>query len=339
MTDAISALPPATQPIRHESDYEGPPETREMAFSELWQDKEKGMSFGDILDIVNPLQHIPVVSTIYRMVTGDEISMGARMAGGALFGGPLGLLSAGVVAGFEEASGGTVEQHVASLFGTEGDGGAAGATDLPTEAQLAAAAPAVNAGAAANASGQAAAMPVLTEAQLALLTGTAPAAGQTAGPAPAAEKAAAMDRAADADTMTADPAAEGVEPGRRESAVPAAAAKNERADAAETARARLAREIAAAQRAQAGLLIASLQADGAAASLTAPGSDRTGPARPAAGEKAAEAAPAQAIPFRGHPYMLPRGAPADLVANTMERAVQLYHHSLQQQTAPLPAPR
>lgn len=47
-----------------------------------------GLTFGDLLDVINPLQHIPMVSSIYRAVTGDEISPGARVAGGALYGAP-----------------------------------------------------------------------------------------------------------------------------------------------------------------------------------------------------------------------------------------------------------
>jgi hypothetical protein len=43
-----------------------------------------------IIDIINPLQHIPVISTIYRHMTGDEISPAARIAGDALYGGPIG---------------------------------------------------------------------------------------------------------------------------------------------------------------------------------------------------------------------------------------------------------
>lgn len=48
-------------------------------------------SFKDLFDIVNPLQHIPVVSTIYREATGDTISGVSRIIGGALFGGVAGL--------------------------------------------------------------------------------------------------------------------------------------------------------------------------------------------------------------------------------------------------------
>ena len=48
------------------------------------------VSFWDFVDIINPLQHIPVVSTIYRGLTGDAIAPAARIAGGALFGGFIG---------------------------------------------------------------------------------------------------------------------------------------------------------------------------------------------------------------------------------------------------------
>ena len=49
-----------------------------------------GFTFFDFLDIINPLQHIPVISTIYRAITGDQIDPGSRIAGASLFGGPLG---------------------------------------------------------------------------------------------------------------------------------------------------------------------------------------------------------------------------------------------------------
>jgi hypothetical protein len=47
-------------------------------------------SFADLIDIVNPLQHIPVVNTIYRHMTGDQISAPAQFMGATLYGGPLG---------------------------------------------------------------------------------------------------------------------------------------------------------------------------------------------------------------------------------------------------------
>jgi len=51
---------------------------------------EDGFTFGDILDIVNPLQHIPVISTIYRKISGDIIAPSMQIAGDAIFGGPIG---------------------------------------------------------------------------------------------------------------------------------------------------------------------------------------------------------------------------------------------------------
>lgn len=47
------------------------------------------LTFGDFLDIINPLQHLPLVSTIYRAITGDDISVGSRAAGALIYGGRL----------------------------------------------------------------------------------------------------------------------------------------------------------------------------------------------------------------------------------------------------------
>ena len=45
---------------------------------------DDGFTFGDFLDIVNPLQHIPIVGTIYRAITGDTMEAGSEIAGGRL---------------------------------------------------------------------------------------------------------------------------------------------------------------------------------------------------------------------------------------------------------------
>ncbi|ATX82495.1 hypothetical protein Ga0123462_1637 [Mariprofundus ferrinatatus] len=50
----------------------------------------------DFIDMINPLQHLPVISTIYRKLTGDEIGDEARIVGGAIFGGLLGSWITGV---------------------------------------------------------------------------------------------------------------------------------------------------------------------------------------------------------------------------------------------------
>jgi len=54
------------------------------------------MSFEDVLDAINPLQHVPVLSSIYRAISGEEIHPVSRIAGDALYGGILGLASAGI---------------------------------------------------------------------------------------------------------------------------------------------------------------------------------------------------------------------------------------------------
>ncbi len=66
------------------------------------EDTPENISFADILDIVNPLQHLPIIGHIYRAVTGDTIKPGAQIMGGTLFGGGLGLLGASVSVAIDE---------------------------------------------------------------------------------------------------------------------------------------------------------------------------------------------------------------------------------------------
>jgi len=79
---------------------------------------DDGFDFDDFLDIINPLQHIPIISTIYRAVSGDTIATGPRLAGGALFGGVFGFMSAAVDAAIEDSTGHDIGDHVVvALFG------------------------------------------------------------------------------------------------------------------------------------------------------------------------------------------------------------------------------
>jgi hypothetical protein len=64
-------------------------DTPDGAETGLWG--EDGFTFGDLVDLVNPLQHVPILSSLYRAVTGDDIAPASRMLGGGLYGGPLGL--------------------------------------------------------------------------------------------------------------------------------------------------------------------------------------------------------------------------------------------------------
>ncbi len=79
-------------------------------------------TFDDFLDIINPLQHIPVVSTLYRAITGDEISPHARIFGDTLFGGPTGFLSAAASAIYEEIAGEDVGETMLAFFTGESGG-------------------------------------------------------------------------------------------------------------------------------------------------------------------------------------------------------------------------
>ena len=75
-----------------------------------------GLSFSDLIDVINPLQHIPVVSTLYRELTGDEISPGARMAGGALYGGPIGFAMATINSIVETTTGADIGETIVTAF-------------------------------------------------------------------------------------------------------------------------------------------------------------------------------------------------------------------------------
>jgi hypothetical protein len=54
-----------------------------------------GPTFKDVVDSINPLQQLPIIGTIYRELTGDTISQGARLIGGTIYGmGVLGAIGA-----------------------------------------------------------------------------------------------------------------------------------------------------------------------------------------------------------------------------------------------------
>jgi hypothetical protein len=69
-------------------------------------------SFSDVLDAINPLQHIPIVSTLYREISGSSISQGAKLIGDTLFGGPLGFLSSLFSSIMEDVTGNDLGGHL-----------------------------------------------------------------------------------------------------------------------------------------------------------------------------------------------------------------------------------
>lgn len=85
------------------------------------QSEGREFGFNDLLDVINPLQHIPIVSTLYRDATGDEISGPARMAGGTLYGGPVGFVVSAFDTIMAAGSGKDMgEQAMAAVFGDDG---------------------------------------------------------------------------------------------------------------------------------------------------------------------------------------------------------------------------
>ncbi len=81
-----------------------------------------GGNFGQtLLDSVNPLQHIPVVSGVYRAASGNSISPIASIAGGALFGGVIGAVVAVANVAVEAATGETIAGNVLDAVTPEKD--------------------------------------------------------------------------------------------------------------------------------------------------------------------------------------------------------------------------
>lgn len=66
---------------------------------------EEPFGFFDLLDMINPLQHIPVVSQLYRELTGDSIKPVAQVIGGGVFAGPAGAAGGLVNVIIEEETG------------------------------------------------------------------------------------------------------------------------------------------------------------------------------------------------------------------------------------------
>lgn len=118
MTDPISFstsfTQPATQPTqitihplpeKEVAQVWSPYQSRKQTAPEIVND-DFFASFADLLDVINPLKHVPVVSTLYSEITGDNtISAGAKIAGGVLFGGPVGLFASIVNSIAQDATG------------------------------------------------------------------------------------------------------------------------------------------------------------------------------------------------------------------------------------------
>ena len=100
---------------------------------------EDGFTFRDFVDMINPLQHIPVVGTIYRAVTGDEIDPGAKMFGSTVLGGPIGAVASLFDVIIKHNTGKDVGEHTVAMFTGPGAGDTpADIINLPTDVAAAA---------------------------------------------------------------------------------------------------------------------------------------------------------------------------------------------------------
>jgi hypothetical protein len=74
-------------------------------------------TFADFLDIINPLQHIPIVNGFYRQLTGDTIKPAMQVLGSTLYGGPVGLIAAVAGSIYQQENGGEgLSDQLAALF-------------------------------------------------------------------------------------------------------------------------------------------------------------------------------------------------------------------------------
>ncbi len=83
----------------------------------------------DMIEVFNPLQHIPIVSTIYRQMTGDKIGPVERIAGDTLYGGLLGLASSVANVVFQQITGKDFGDTALAMLGLGDDKSTAVATN------------------------------------------------------------------------------------------------------------------------------------------------------------------------------------------------------------------
>ncbi len=124
---AVATLPQITSPPRTDAPSSGP---------SLWA--HGSFSFKDVLDIINPLQHLPIIGSVYRYLTGDEPSGGARIVGDALYGGPIGFGVGVVSTMLTDSQGHDLGEHtLAALFGPSAAETSAVAQAAPSAPQTA----------------------------------------------------------------------------------------------------------------------------------------------------------------------------------------------------------
>jgi hypothetical protein len=113
MPSRIGGAQFAAQELALDAPKEAPPKKEFSLFG------EDGFTFADLIDVVNPLQHIPLISTFYREASGDQIAPGPRVLGSTLFFGPIGFAGAMANVMVEESTGKDIGEHMASWITPE----------------------------------------------------------------------------------------------------------------------------------------------------------------------------------------------------------------------------
>lgn len=76
-----------------------------------------GFEFEDVVSIVNPLHHFPVIGTVYRGLTGSDLHPMSQIIGGALYGGPVGAITGTANAITKVQTGKDMGEHALNMIG------------------------------------------------------------------------------------------------------------------------------------------------------------------------------------------------------------------------------
>ncbi len=113
-------MPVWGKPAKAVTDTQKTAEAHKAVETNIYKAKEsENVGFADIVDMVNPLQHIPLVNIAYQKITGDEIKPISQIIGGGVFGGALGAGGALVNVAIKAETGKNIGEHAIAMVDTE----------------------------------------------------------------------------------------------------------------------------------------------------------------------------------------------------------------------------